>query len=213
MLFTSYKGCCAGFVLLAFLSATISNAHSASLFPPERVEAQALQGFDPRVLWLPKSYKRKHERKLIKAASVAAKLDECDTVLRGTLDFDNSTDDHPIYRILCRRADGSSYNEAVDGLTYETLTTRHVPLAVRMSKKIESLRGYCRQAIAKEVTMMQNLSWLEKGREPVTVEEDIATFVFDFDATNEQLEPLYYRGTCNATIDDEVTVSIRTRRD
>ncbi len=67
-------------------------------------------------LWLPAKY-RAHYFDLKEAALVAESLDNCTEVLRATLDLDLSTPDHAFYRVLCRRADGVSYSEVIDGST------------------------------------------------------------------------------------------------
>lgn len=67
-------------------------------------------------LWLPQEY-RIHYIKLKEAALVVEALDQCNEILRGTLDLDLSTTEHSYYRFLCRQPDGVTYSEIVDGIT------------------------------------------------------------------------------------------------
>lgn len=77
---------------------------------------------DAARLWLPTTYKTLY-LPLKEAAQAAQNLERCVTILEGTIDLALSQPGHAIFRILCRQEDGSSYNEMVDGRTFETLTT------------------------------------------------------------------------------------------
>lgn len=73
-------------------------------------------------LWLPRS-KAKYYPSLITATKSALALPDCINVYEATIDLEQSQPEHPIFRINCIRENGKTYNEMVDGLTFEALTT------------------------------------------------------------------------------------------
>lgn len=66
---------------------------------------------DEERLWLPRNYE--HLYLDLKELAIAVEAsDRCETVLRGTLDFDASVfPDDPVFRILCRGTNGRTYNQ------------------------------------------------------------------------------------------------------
>lgn len=168
-------------------------------------------------LWLPVKYQGLY-LPLKRAAQAAESLDRCTKVLQGTIDREQSKPDHPIFRILCKQDSGLTYNEMVDGLTMETLTTI-IPVEVvltpeeleqqriaeekRLTEEREAnkkrLFKLCDQALKAEAEFMTGLHWYYEGFiEPESVEDDVALFALDFDATNPDGKPLQYRAYCSA---------------
>lgn len=182
-------------------------------------------------LWLPGKYAGLFIE-LKKAAEAAESLERCVSVQQGTIDEDDSKPDHPIYRILCKQENGRNYNEMVDGLTFETLTTVvEVPVeptpeeleAMRIAEekrkeeekraRINHLWGLCEEKIKHRVKLMSDFSWVtEMPAEPSRYEESFVQFTVDFDAKDIQKSPLHYQAVCNFSENDALNVKIKGRK-
>ena len=168
-------------------------------------------------LWLPAKYQANY-LSLVKAAEAAEAIERCVTVVEGTQDLEQSRADHPIYRILCRQENGRTYNEMVDGLSFETLTTPKIIEPVLTPEEQERLRlqeeqrrlaeiaqqkatawELCRQELLQRTRMMIDLQWqadLESPMEPVEFTEDLTRFTVDFNARSMWNEALHYSAEC-----------------
>lgn len=184
---------------------------------PFAVSAFAL---DEERLWLPQSY-QKHYLKLKDAALAAESLNRCVTVLDGTIDLQQSSDVHPIFRIRCRQQNGRTYNEMVDGLTNETLTTSKSVDAGPSEEELRLLEEQRRLEYRRaSVAHMQKLCYqrfLDKsglmlnarGPQPENMPEPYsyenegsedarALFSFDFEAQDAAGVPLKFTAHCEA---------------
>lgn len=179
---------------------------------------------DTSRLWLAQTH-QKYYLDLVRAAQKAEALDRCDSVLAGTLDREQSQPDHPFFRILCRQHDGASYNEMVDGLTFETLTTVVIdPLPLteedkerlrleeeaRAKKALEQRKAeawkVCTQQLLQHTHMMMNLVILTQSQpEPSSLSDTTIVFVTEFDAKDTWGKNLQYKAVC--TVEGEGTVS------
>lgn len=178
---------------------------------------------DEKRLWLAKSHQI-HYLALLKSALAAESIDRCVEVLEGTLDRDQSKEDHPIFRILCRQDNGRSYNEMVDGLSFETLTTPK-PVEVELTpEELERIRlaeeerqrqiaaqrklsmwQMCELALLDRTKMMIDLVWLHNGQpEPTEFTDEGAHFEVGFNAKSIWGKPLAYTADCAVT-DEAVT--------
>lgn len=185
---------------------------------------------DEERLWLPVSYQALY-LKLRDAAIAAENLNRCVAVLDGTIDLEQSTEDHPIFRIRCRQENGRTYNEMVDGLSIETLTTpKHVDAGPSVEERLlaeEQRRREEAQARLKRMWEMCYDGFLEKSRlminlqvpefdgipSPETLDEDQATFTFDFMAEDIEGQKLEFTASCMARADQSVIVDISRRRE
>lgn len=197
-----------------------------------------LVGFSPWVLalddsrlWLPTRYQTLF-LKLKEAALAAEAIDRCVTVLRGTIDVEQSTQDHPMYRILCRDPDNRSYTEMVDGISMETLTTPKIVEVEPTPEELERQRleeearraaeeaqrkatfwEICQGHILSRTSLMLNLKWLTEGRpEPDPWSEEQAVFTVEFDAESMWGKPLNYRAICTVRSPEDVDLKIKKRR-
>ncbi len=185
---------------------------------------------DESRLWLARSHQI-YYLPLVQSAQAAEAIDRCTEVLEGTLDLDQSTPGHPIFRILCRQPDGRSYNEMVDGLSFETLTTpkpievvltpeeearikreeelkRQQAIAQRKSK----LWKMCEAQLQTRTKMMLDLTWLYEGQpEPVEYNEQDAAFEVNFNAKSIWGAELKYQARCEVN-DEAVTDTQLTKR-
>jgi hypothetical protein len=166
---------------------------------------------DKNRLWLPVKYQTLY-MSLVKAASTAEELDRCESVVEGTLDLDQSTPDHPIFRILCRQESGLTYNEMVDGLSFVTLTT---PPDSEEHRQIRAQLAWqqCRAHLVERTQLMADLRWLtdlDAPLEPAAITAEEVRFFVDFDAKSLGRESLRYRGEC-AVVRDKVEVALRQR--
>ena len=143
---------------------------------------------DESKLWLPQKY-QKHYVGLLKAAGVAEKVERCESIIEGTIDIGQTTAEHPMFRILCRQENGRSYNEIIDGLSFDPLTTPWPKELLMSEEELEQLRREeeqkrrdwidelkrefwtsCKNAAQVETRFMHNMSWLTvEQNEPVSV--------------------------------------------
>lgn len=185
---------------------------------------------DESRLWLPKRYQTLY-LKLVDAAVAAEGIDRCVTVLEGTIDLDASNVSHPIYRILCRQENGRSYNEMVDGITFETLTTPKIVEPELSEEELEAIRlaeearkaalleqrkrdfwALCHMEIQQRTRLMIDFTWVsEIPPEPTLLEEVEATFEVDFNAKNMWKKDLRYRAQCRVGDEIPVTVELHKR--
>ncbi len=190
-----------------------------------------LAAVEDKDLWLPGRYAPIF-LELKKAAEAAESLDRCVRVQQGTIDLDDSRPDHPVYRILCKQENGRNYNEMVDGLSFETLTTKvEIPVeptaeeleAIRLAEekrkeeekqvRISHLWGLCEEKIRHRVRLMSDFSWVtELPVTPDVFEEASVTFTVDFDAKDMHKQPLYYRAVCDFSENDALAVMIKGRK-
>lgn len=151
-------------------------------------------------LWLPAKYQNLHSS-LVKAVSVAEGVGRCAAVVEGTLDLEQSTAEHPIFRILCRQTNGRTYNEMVDGLGFVTLTT-----SKKLPEDPNQFHAYkraawqqCRDLLMERTRLMLDLVWLidlENPVEPEVLSAEALRFSVPFDARSAWHEPLHYLGEC-----------------
>lgn len=166
-------------------------------------------------LWLPGKYQH-YYLPLKKSALAAESLDRCTKVLEGTLDREQSKPNHPIFRILCMQSTGRNYNEMVDGLTFETLTT-FIPAEVAPTQEEHEAKkkarfGLCEQALKQKTKFMSGLkSHYEGYIEPISYDTVEAVFHFDFDATNPSGEVLEYRAYCASDAESPPKIRIKKR--
>lgn len=187
---------------------------------------------DKSRLWLAIS-DQKYYLRLIQAAEAAESLARCTEVLEATLDRGQSRPDHPIFRILCLQPSGQSYNEMVDGRSFETLTTP-TPIVVELTpeeqqrlaelerqrelKAIEDRKDKlwqsCEQALIEKTRMMIDMEWLQNDRpEPDHFDDEGARFSSHFNARSLMGEPLRYTAVCDVTDEGVKNVSLGRRAD
>lgn len=164
--------------------------------------ASSSAAVDESRLWLPVK-DQIYYLQLKKAASAAEQLGRCTKVLEGTIDREQSKPEHPIFRILCMQATGRNYNEMVDGVTFETLTT-YIPIVEEPTEEEHESKkrirfGLCHSALKSKTEFMTDLKWyFESYLEPTSYDGEVAVFQFDFDASNPSGDTLEYRAYCSS---------------
>lgn len=181
-------------------------------------------------LWLAQSH-QKYYLDLVRAARAADALERCETVLAGTLDREQSQADHPYFRILCRQANGRSYNEMVDGLSFETLTTVVVeppPLTeederrlreeeeARVKAALERRKAdawkACSQQLQQQTQMMIDMVLITQAQpEPASLDDNEIIFHTAFDAKNAWGKKLQYQALCSVKGEGAASVQLRKR--
>ncbi|MBX2857330.1 MAG: hypothetical protein KTR17_01605 [Cellvibrionaceae bacterium] len=190
------------------------------------------EAVDDSRLWLPGRYQSLFVD-LKQAAQSAGNLDKCHKVLSGTLDLDQSSAEKPIFRILCRKPNGKTYNEMVDGVSKQTLTTLQGSEAVLnldalidlrqregASRKVQVINEQiklfwpvCKNAFLKRTSQMINVkTFFEGDIDPVEYQQWQLTFQFDFDAEDPSGAPLKYEATCRIRSLKDFDIEIRSRR-
>lgn len=171
---------------------------------------------DKNRLWLPVRYQSLY-LPLVEAASVAEALERCVAVVEGTLDLEQSKPDHPIYRIQCRQANGLTYNEMVDGVSFTALTTVETiesePTAEDIAQRKRAAWQECREQLVAQTQLMKDLRWeagVEGLIEPDVYSEEEVRFLVNFDARSMKKEPLRYTAECLVR-NDLVEVVLRKR--
>jgi len=197
--------------------------------------ATSAHGLDESRLWLPVKYQKLY-LELKAAAEAAESLDNCSEVLKGVIDLERSEPEHPIFRILCRRPDGISYNEMVDGLSKETLTTQVVPERELTEEELEVLRleeerriaqerahrkaqfnQACNTAFVEATGLMIDRQRLSPEKlEPVSFDDVQAVYRIAFNATSIGGAPLEYVAVCQVEMGDaealQVEIELKSRR-
>lgn len=169
--------------------------------------SQSGNALDIEKLWLPKSY-RGHYVQLVHAATSAEALERCVKVVEGTIDLERSAEGHPIFRILCRQKNHKTYNEMIDGLTYETLTSANYEEVVETE-----LWSHCHAALLSRTEKMMGLKWLTQlPPEADVLEKGKAEFTVDFDAKNMYQQTLQYRATCSVADDSPAELKVQKRQ-
>ncbi len=145
-----------------------------------QVGAQAVP--DSR-LWLPSSY-LVHMAKLKRAAAtVEAEAEGCMKILRGGLQEDLSTQERPVFRIICRNDARKSYALLIDGidmgvvdpknpdikLSFADLRQRREAQAEQARLRREQKRQLrfwelCRERLGQRTVNMRGLKWLTRDR-------------------------------------------------
>ncbi len=172
------------------------------------------EGVDESRLWVPKNYERIY-LDLKDAAEAAEKLDRCVKVIRGTIDLEESTREHPIFRIQCRQNNGRTYNEMVDGLTKETLTTVEVDeslVEIKLEEQKALFWSQCKKAFEYKTRLFQGLVLKMESPEPEEFSLDAAKYVVEFDAEDMYGKALEYRAICTVKAEEEAKLTIRKRR-
>ncbi|SMF60269.1 hypothetical protein SAMN02745866_03881 [Alteromonadaceae bacterium Bs31] len=195
------------------------------------VSAQAL---DENRLWLPVKY-HKYYLDLKESALAAEALENCSEVLRGVIDLEQSSKGHPIFRILCRRPDGISYNEMVDGLSKQTLTTQLIEetlsaeelerlrleeearLAKEEALQQERFSRECERLLVEKTRLMLEMQRLTPaGAEPDEFSMLAAAYTVDFNAVSIGGQPLKYQSLCRVQVTEgevlQAEVIIKPRR-
>lgn len=206
----------------------------ASLFFLSGLLVQNSLALDDKRLWLPTKYSTLFFD-LKEAALAAEALDRCVTVQRGTIDLDRSASKKPIFRILCRQSDGMTYNEMVDGVTFETLTTKVIVPVEPTAEELEALRvaeekrkaevqdarkkelwDACEKEFAKNTRLMKDVALDDEilPPEPEEFSEDKAIFSFPFEAKDIYGANLLYIARCTFNEGDILSLKIsgRTKR-
>ncbi len=181
-------------------------------------------------LWLAKSHQKLY-LPLVKAAKTAEAIERCEEVLEGTLDVSQSKATHPIYRILCRQKSGRSYNEMVDGISFETLTTPkiiEVPLTpeeeerlrqkeeererAALKKRKKHLWQMCEASILGRTKMMVDFEWkdTQSKPEPTSIDDESALYEVDFNAKSIWGKALHYQAQCSVT--DQMVTDLQLRK-
>ena len=169
------------------------------------VQSYQASAVDDEKLWLPGRFAHLFSD-LKDAAEIAEKFDGCKTVLRGTLDFDQSKPDYPMYRILCRQPDGISNNFMVDGVKMEVLTEDF--------EGNKSLHWeLCNELLLKKVKLMAEVEVITKDMpEPDLFTEERTNFTLDFNGKNPFGVELKYTAKCSIIVDGEQSIKISPRR-
>ena len=193
-------------------------------------------------LWLPTSHEKLY-LKLKSSADTVAELERCKVILRGTLDFEQSTAEIPIFRFLCRQENGRTYNELVDGNTGRALTTvaeqeteednlseaerqkmREQMEAKAINDRKIAFQTRCYKKTQRKISMFQSAQ-IYRDDEPLKqfefddVDENFvlrglkAIYQKDFDAKDIEGAGLEYRVVCELDNNGEERVRIEKRTD
>ncbi|WP_370978101.1 hypothetical protein [Agaribacterium sp. ZY112] len=189
-----------------------------------------LSALDEDRLWLPTNYERLY-LDLKASAEAAERVPRCKTVIRGTLDLEQSEKNKPIFRIQCRQENGRTYNELVDGTSYQTLTTPYEEekelteeekqalaaeqerlrlLAIAEEK--EAMHASCMRLFKERTALFDALVLVDEGREPEQYESGTALFRFQFDAVDVYKQALKYSALCQIEEGLATKLVVRKRR-
>lgn len=184
-----------------------------------------VHGLDESRLWLAHSHSKYHIR-LVRAAKTVEIMDRCQEVIEGTLDTAQSRSEKPMFRILCRQRNGKSYNEMVDGMTFEVIT-RPKPVARESSsgqlqlsavelreraeqrRRARTLWQLCDKAIRNRSKLMMEFKWASPSApKPLSIDAGSAVFEAYFDAKDIWGQGLFYKANCKVEADKVVQLLI-----
>ncbi len=151
--------------------------------------------------------------------------------MEGTLDLGLSKPDEPVFRFLCKSADGPGFNVMVDGKSRRQLTNeqsvealldeqqleqRQQQLAERarqeQEKRKKSLWEQCETEIAKKARDMIGFTWSDAGPpEPVALTELGAVYEPHFQSRNPAGAELFFVAKCIVEDGGAAVVEFRGR--
>ncbi|GLS25241.1 hypothetical protein [Marinibactrum halimedae] len=166
---------------------------------------------DSKRLWLPASYQYLLPQ-LRKAASIVEETPRCQKILRGERIEALSTDEHPMFRIICRDSNFMSYPVVVDGKTFAVQQNEDGGKKERHKRFNEKYWAICTKALEQRASAMQNLKWhFPTEPKPTSLTTDLVTYELDFDATSVSGEALRYRGFCRFSSISEFEIDLKPR--
>lgn len=197
------------------------------IIPSLSISPMSAEAYDDKI-WLPKAYES-HYLKLVKATEQALALERCVEILDATIDLGQSTQERPMYRILCQQANNRSYTEMVDGVTFDTLTTPKPPpeteeqkalrlaeeLAAKKAALVKRIRGcwqLCNAVLLERTQDMSSLTWMQAEQPiPTKQTDDYVVFTVDFNANGLSGEKLRYRARCKVYENHELDLQMGAR--
>ncbi|UTA47286.1 hypothetical protein L1F30_14080 [Simiduia sp. 21SJ11W-1] len=195
----------------------------------EPAQPQADKPLNTDRLWLPGSYAI-HWSKLREIAELALASERCVEVLRGELAQTQSTQEAPVFAIMCRDANRKTYVDKFNGLKTESFAAALIPRAgaeevaeqvaeVNHREVSAALYARCRELWQEQVKLMNALSWQSdiENVEPVEI-TDLSEgnwhyrFLRNFNAKNAAGVTLRYVAVCEGPKVFELTsrIDIRT---
>lgn len=165
---------------------------------------------DEARLWIPSNYERLY-LDLKKSAIAVEATERCETVLRGTLDFDASAlPDDPVFRILCRGTNGRTYNEMVmpEKIWTETEIEENKEKEAKALLLVQSeMQAKCDSRLSKDTALFNSLQRKQASFSLIQFEhsgfsDDFVVlnpngvFQIDFDAMDMYGVKLEYRAMC-----------------
>lgn len=182
-------------------------------------------------LWLPSSY-TKYWSNLRHIAEMQLASERCTEVIRGELARADSSEAQPVFAIMCRDHNRTTYVEKFDGLVLESYEQAIIrppepePAADDVAAEPEpepdvSLDIYvvCQDRWREDVKLMQNLVWLDALEPvvPMAADEDAEGVIHysasrRFNARNTAGVELRYLAVCEATDEADVRTRIDIRR-
>lgn len=165
---------------------------------------------DEERLWVPSNYE--HLYLELKESAIAVEAsDRCESVLRGTLDFDASAlPDDPVFRILCRGTNGRTYNHMVMPekiWTQAEIEENTVKKAKALLLLQNQMQAKCDVHLSEDIALFNALQRKQASFSRIkftysSVSDDFVVldprgvFQMDFDAMDMYNVKLEYRATC-----------------
>ncbi|MBB6520773.1 hypothetical protein [Pseudoteredinibacter isoporae] len=158
--------------------------------------APVLKAADP-YLWLPTSYKGKLPQ-LKQAVDVARENPRCSQVLKGTVNVDLSSQQVPVFKILCRDDERKTFSLLLDGTSFKTYDRTKSRFHKGPSER--SMREFwtaCNKAVADMYEDFRTIRVLTRERpEPTLYKDATVGIAIDFDAVSLIGERLAFRAEC-----------------
>ncbi|GAA6150835.1 hypothetical protein [Pseudoteredinibacter isoporae] len=156
----------------------------------------ASKAADP-YLWLPTSYKGKLPQ-LKQAVEVARENPRCSRVLKGTVNVDLSSQQVPVFKILCRDDERKTFSLLLDGTSFKTYDRTKSRFHKGPSER--SMREFwtaCNKAVADMYEDFRTIRVLTRERpEPTLYKDATVGIAIDFDAVSLIGERLAFRAEC-----------------
>ena len=182
---------------------------------------------DEKRLWIPSNYEYLY-LDLKKSAIAVEALGRCETVLRGTLDFDASVlPDDPVFRILCRGTNGRTYNEMVmpEKVWTESEIEENKEKEVKALLLVQrEMQVKCDSRLSKDTVLFNTLQRKQTSFSLIKFEyssfsddfivlDPSGVFQMDFDALDMYGVKLEYRAMCYIENDMISNMAIKKREE
>lgn len=175
--------------------------------------APLLKAADP-YLWLPTSYKGKLPQ-LKQAVDVARENPRCSQVLKGTVNVDLSSQQVPVFKILCRDDERKTFSLLLDGTSFKTYDRTKSRFHQGPSER--SMREFwtaCNKAVADMYEDFRTIRVLTRERpEPTLYKDATVGIAIDFDAVSLIGERLAFRAECIFTSGTSYRLKLTGRED
>ena len=185
---------------------------------------------DENRLWLPRTHVQLRPD-LLAAAQFAEQSEECVEVLSGELDSSRSTEDAPVFRIVCRNEAGFTYGvrvqnagapnaelEKVMGARSAAAVSSHLPAVTGDNKSVdgatdeEAVLRHCEETLRRRTSGMAGVTVDLKNHRRTTAPDGTLQYDIDFETKDSKGASLLFWAACLVGSNAAVKVELHPRQ-